>query len=689
VADLRAGSASGEAAAAQPADQHPTPERPGTVAPGRRLRRLQRLRRPRGPALVVAALALASAAVAVLLSVLIFPHLSINNDEPIYRLQAQTLADGHLFPVAPAPADSYRPWLAVVRDGHYVLKYTPVVPGIHAASLALTGGFATGLALLAAAGVVVTYLLAREVLDDRRVAALAAGLWALSPLTMVQSAMLLPYLPFVILVELVVLGALRGIRLSRRLPLAGAGLALGLAVAARPYDTVLFLLPLAGWLVWSSRRRLGWAVSSLALGLAPPLIGLLAFNALATGSPLTLPFALLEPDDKLGFGGRQLYPSDPPHSFGIAQGFAGIGNHLWLLGIGWAAGGVLLAVLAVVAVVRGRVSRPGALLGAGGLLLCVGYLAFWGAWNASNLWGGIRFVGPFYVLVLLVPLVVLGARGLADLFAGARLARAGGVLVSLLGVGLITSTLLTALPANATMSSHDDALDHVLAAQGNSVVFVPTNPQFLQHPSAVLDNGACDGQGCPDGRTVFALTTGVDDFTVVRDNPGRALLRLRILGAYNRTPDTRYVAWLERLREVDAPEVPLMATVRVPAFPSARLVLTVGDRRLSWALPVGTTSNLAVRLTPGGPEIPALGPPLVETGPVRDPVLKPEIESATPGALVATVLVAAPSGRELLVEGDRIAVRTDATGVSVLAPDGLVARQGRGQDPALQLRLPG
>src|SRR3954468_8958966 len=164
-----------------------------------------------GPALVVAAVAGLSALGAVLLSSLLFPPLSVNNDEPIYRLQAQALAAGHLFPPAPSPADSFTPWLAVVRDGHYVLKYTPVVPGLHAISLALTGGFAAGLALLAAAGVVVTYLLGCEVLGDRKVAALAAALWALSPLVIVQSALLLPYLPFVLLLELAVLGLLRGL----------------------------------------------------------------------------------------------------------------------------------------------------------------------------------------------------------------------------------------------------------------------------------------------------------------------------------------------------------------------------------------------------------------------------------------------------------------------------------------------
>src|SRR4051794_32855456 len=372
----------------------------GTGSTGPRGRASLGRRRLSGPALVVAVVAALSALGAVLLSSLLSPPLSINNDEPIYRLQAQALAAGHLFPPAPSPADSFTPWLAVVRDGHYVLKYTPVVPGIHGISLALTGGFAAGLALLAAAGVVVTYLLGCEVLGDRRVAALAAVLWAVSPLTVIQSGLLLPYLPFVVLLELTVLGVLRGLRRSRWLPLAGSGLALGLAVAARPYDAVMMLLPLAAWLAWTERARLRWALPRLASGLALPVVRLLAFNGAATGSPLTLPFALLSPDDKLGFGGRKLSPTDPPHSFGILEGLSGVGDHLWLLGVGWAAGGVLLLVLAVAAVVRGRVTRPATMLGAGGLLLTASYLCFWGAWNAADLWGGIRYVGPFYFMAL-------------------------------------------------------------------------------------------------------------------------------------------------------------------------------------------------------------------------------------------------------------------------------------------------
>lgn len=642
-------------------------------------------RRPSGSALVVAVVAVLSALGAVLLSSLLFPYLSINNDEPIYRLQAQALAAGHLFPPAPAPADAFTPWLAVVRDGHYVLKYTPVVAGIHALGLALTGGFATGLALLAAAGVVVTYLLGCEVLGDRRVAALAAVLWAVSPLTVVQSGLLLPYLPFVILLMLTVLGVLRGLRLGRWLPLAGAGLTLGLAVAARPYDAVMFLLPLAGWLVWTERARLWWVLPRLAAGLALPVVGLLAFDSAATGSPFTLPFALLEPDDKLGFGDRKLYPSDPARAFGILQGLSGVGSHLWLLGVGWVAGGVLLAVLAVAAAVRRRVPTPALLLGGGALLLIASYLFFWGAWNAAELWGGIRYVGPFYLMAVLVPLVLLGARGLADLVAaGSRRVRGAGVLVSAVAVTLIVTTLATALPANATMSDNERGLNDLVTAQGRSLIFIPTNPQFLQHPSTVIDNGLR-----PGGRTVFALTRGLEDFDVVAADRTRSLLRLRLLGLYNKSPEQVYVAWLERLRSARGPDVPLRLAAYPPGGPHTgyRVLFTVGDRRLSWQLNPTGFSSRQVRLTASGPDLVGGGPPQVESGPVPDEQLRPYIESSRPGELMVSLLARLPNGKERLVEQDRLAYRPTAEGVEALAPDGFVARRGKGGPPALQLSL--
>jgi len=60
------------------------------------------------------------------------------------------------------------PWLAAAHHGHYVLKYTPLVPAWHALSLLVTGGFGLSLAGIAAGLVVVTFLLAEELLGPNK-----------------------------------------------------------------------------------------------------------------------------------------------------------------------------------------------------------------------------------------------------------------------------------------------------------------------------------------------------------------------------------------------------------------------------------------------------------------------------------------------------------------------------------------
>jgi hypothetical protein len=252
-------------------------------------------------------------------------------------------------------------------------------------------------------------------------------------------------------------------------------------------------------------------------------------------------------------------------------------------------------------------------------------------------------------------------------------------------VAVVAVTLATALPASATMSGHDRRLDDLVRAQGRALIFDPINPAYLQHPSAVLDNGLT-----PDGRTVFAVTRGVDDFAVVANQPGRTLLRLRVLGLYNKSPGKRYVAWLERLQPTQAPAVRLSLQARPPVGArDFRVMFTIGNRRLSWQLDPAHLSQLELEMTPTGPQLVGQGPPLVETAPVTDEALKPEISSAGPGLLVATLLAHRGDGRrERLVEQDKLAYRVDPSGqVSMLSPDGLVARQGRLDDPALQLRL--
>jgi len=611
-----------------------------------------------------------AAVVAVVLSHYVFPYLSVDNDEPIYRLQAQALASGHLFPVAPASPDAYRPWLAVVRDGHYVLKYTPVVPGLLALSLLVSGSFLPALASVAAGTVVATYLLAGEVHRDRRVAATAAVLMAASPLVLMQSGLLLPYLPSLLLIELAMWGALRWRRTSAWVPLVGAGLAAGLAVTARPFDALLLLGPVGLWLLVTSAGRRLRLLGGVLAGAAVPLAVLLAYDGAATGDPLRMPFNLLEKSDKLGFGARRLFPTDKAHHFGLVEGLAGVGRHLQALGIGWAAGGILLVLAAVYGVRRRRSGPAGQVLAAGGVALVVGYIPFWGAWNAALVWGGIRWIGPFYFTVLLLPLVVLGARGALDAWLGRRRLAVAALALGLAG---LIAVVVTTLPGNLHQTARDRSLTTLLGAADGGLVFFDSSRPFLQHPSAVLDN-----QLTPGGRRVFALVGGTRDLSVADAWAGRPTYRLRIYGAYDPRHRSRVV--LTRLEHRFGFTVPITASIALPrTTTSARLVLVTGSRQRAWDVPLGTT-RIPLVATAEGTRPLGLSPTPVVAVPGADPLV-----ALPPGEVRVRLEWRRTGVRQLIAEHDDLSVRSGPQGVQVLVPGATAGWFGTAPPPAIRL----
>ena len=564
----------------------------------------------------MAVTAILSGVVAALVSTRLFPHLSMDNDEGIYRLQAQAFASGHLFPPVTYPAHSYTPWLAVVDGSHYVLKYTPLVPALLALSLWATGGYWAVLAVLAAAFVAVTYLLAVELLGDRTAGAVAAVLAALSPLVIIQSGLLLPYLPTALLLELFVLLLTRGTRSagSRQPKLfAGAGLAAGLALTVRPFDGVLFVVPVLAWALFGPLRRAGQrrqAVACLVVGAALPVLGLAAWNWAATGSPTRLPFALLEKRDALGFGIRKLYPTDNPHDFGLADGWSGVAEHLRLLGL-WTCGGMVLAVLAVFALARRRVRAPAVALLAGGLLLTAGYLFFWGVWNAAKSWGGVSYLGPFYVLAVLVPLVLLGARGLVDVF---RWRPAVGVAAAVGCLVMGGVTLAGAVATNATFTDQNEQLARLTTGgPQHKLVFVAVDPSFLMHPMAMLSNPPEIGSAEP----VYALARGSDDFGVLHRFPARELYLLRMAGDYGYTADAPVHAVLDRLSVRRGAVVRVRLHITPPA--GARylsLSVTAGAVRYAYPLDPARATDLTLLIDAGGTRIVGRQPALGEVMPV-------------------------------------------------------------------------
>jgi len=535
------------------------------------------------------ALALAAGAVAVAVARWVFPFGSVDNDEGIYRLQAQTLSHGHLFPPAPHHPGSFSPWLAATVGHHYVLKYTPGEAALLAVSHLVTGSYLPLLAGVAGGVVVATWLLACAVLENEGEALAAAALVATSPLVVVQSGLLLAYLPTLLVLELFawcLIGAVHahpgGRTKDRRA--AAAGVLLGVAVAVRPYDAVLFASPVLVWaIVAASRsgsRSRDWSrlVGSLAGGGALPALCLAGYDLMATGRALTLPFNLLERADGLGFGVHRMFPGDEAHHFGVLEGLAGAGDHLRLL-IMWVAGGPFLVVIAVIAARRMRGS--GRAVAAIALTLPAGYVFFWGAWNAADLWGGLGLVGPFYVLPVVVPLAILGARSLALLQYRPWLL--GATIGAMVTVTAVTAT--PAVAAAARASRQDGQLLRLSRTPaGSTVVFVVSRPGFVGHPISGLANGwrVGDGRGA-----VYAVASNTGaDLDALADVPGRPIYLLTLSGGYSPHPP-HPGGRLQRMGVLAGDTV----TLEIASPPGARVdALIIGAGR--WELRCGLASPL-------------------------------------------------------------------------------------------------
>jgi hypothetical protein len=628
-----------------------------------------RVRQPRLP-WPVAVLAVVSAIVAVVLSRTVFPFLSINNDEPVNRLFADAIAHGRLFPPTGGFGNAFRPWLAAVSDGHFVLKYTPVVPAFMALSLALTGGTDVYLAVVAGATVVMTFLLAEEVLGNRREALVATALVVLSPLVLIQSALLLSYLPTLFLLELFAWTLIRG--LSRGTPrlLLVSGLAFGLAFFARSYDALVVGAPVALWAVLGRfGRRPTWA-DGVRFGV--PALGALAafllFNQAATGNPLQPPFSLLEPDDKLGFGIRRLYPTDAPHSFGFAEGIDGFVRHGALLNL-WLVGGTLLALVAAVGYLRGRFTdRAWPFLGVG-FLVPLSYVIFWGPWNATVVWGGTTYVGPFYFLPVVLPLALLAAPCVVDLLRWRF--RAGVALVA--GMALVTSgTLVFALRANLAFTADLRALHELVSERApRQLVFAAMPTPFLMHPTPVISN-----RWDLSGPVLYALERGTQDLAVVQAFPDRVPYRLRHERDF-RHPALPLRARLEELRRLEGTVLDL--TVRLGSgLPEGSLTLAVSARGVTREYQLGETGGAGhqrLLVDHRGPELAGRTPTYDVSG-GRDNGLEVEL-----------FVRPYPTSRAVSLGREWFPLRVAGDGLELLAPTGRAWTAGRARSPAVQLAV--
>ena len=482
---------------------------------------------------LIAALFVGSAVWAAVGSSWIFPQLSANSDEGIYLLQADTLLDGDLTPAAPAThAEAFVPWFAAIEDGHYVLKYTPVHAAVVASGDLLPGPDRLALGVIAVAQLGALAALAAELGLTGRARVAALALFALSPLVLQLEITYLPYGTSLALGMAALASVLRGLRLRALGWGLVGGFAWGLALFARPYDGVLLLAVIAAsaWSGPADRRDVVRTAAAGALGAAVPLAAFLAFNAAVTGDAFQLPFNLLEPADRLGFGDRRALPSDAFIEFGPAESIAALGRNL-LLVVAWTGGGLVAIALAGWALVqrRFRTAPVVAML----IIWPLGYALFWGSYLTAFVWDGALFLGPYYYLPLIPMLCIAAAAGWEEL-QRFHPRTSAGALVAMAALSLFT--LLPALRDQIDRSSQREEMAEALATNIDSPALVflpPVYGAYLQNPFSFLRN-------TPDldGPIVYALAgNDARDAQVMDMFPERSPYRVRLPRGWSDQPE--------------------------------------------------------------------------------------------------------------------------------------------------------
>jgi hypothetical protein len=497
---------------------------------------------------LVLCLAFLAFAWAIIVPEILFPFYTNIDDEAVYILQAQTLLQGRLtLPVNPFFDDFFAP-VSVVNQGDWaVFKYTPVHASFLALGQLLFGSMRSALGFVAAGNILLLYQLCRELYQQNRLALVAAILFLFSPFFLIQSATFLAY-PTALLLHLAFAVLLLRSQ-SRQFPLLlmGAGGTLGLAFFARPYDALLFAVPL-GLLfvrlnVSPSRdfkglvKQSGWILA----GFLPMLSLVLIYNNHFTGHPFRFPFLLWDPTDTIGFGIRGIHGSV---LYNLSLAIQALLSNLLQLSV-WIFGGIILLGLVLWRVFANPIRWPDFALLLLLFIFPVGYFFFWGSYLVA-ITGVIQYLGPFYYLPVLAPLAILGAQGLRNLFKRhLGMAQFVSVIMILVNCGL----LFWHLTQGYARTRENQIIYRPFVEQklDQALVFVPPLVEpFLFSAFPYLINTPT-----LDRPVLYALNRDYQNFALLDAYPERTAYRFDYDGPYtykpNDHPQTALVK-LERLQ---------------------------------------------------------------------------------------------------------------------------------------------
>jgi hypothetical protein len=459
------------------------------------------------------AIVLVASAISIAVHLAIFPAFSWNRDEPVYLWQVHALRDGQIFTSGGGMPLFFQPWLSGISDGTYFSQYTLGWPLVLLTGDVVFGTAAAAIVFGTALAVVGTYFLARELTEDARLALVAAAVFTLSPLLVIQSGLYLGYLFSLGLGTLFGAAFLAGLRTARRSLLVVSGVLVGYLFMTRPYDAFLWAAAFGAYAVfmyWREWRRLARAAAWAGIGFLPLLVATVAYNRYVTGSFTQFPITAADPRDTFGFGVRSIGSRWSTTAFSGVIAVKGVGrNGVELppfllgsyLGVAVAAAGWWL---------RRREKSTYALL-AIGLAFPIGYFFFWGIALSANF---AHVSGPLYFIPLLPPLCILIAIALTTAWRQRRVLAIG------LGIVLVVATipfLVNKLDNNHAISEAQVPWrDAEAAFHGRSLVFVEDSGPYLVHLNPFSAN-------TPDldGRILYATDRGAQNLDLIAARPGR------------------------------------------------------------------------------------------------------------------------------------------------------------------------
>lgn len=217
-------------------------------------------------------------------------------DEIVQVMQARIFSEGQVARIADAYPEFFSALHVVDVNGSVFSQFPPggplmLLPGVMAGAAWLTGP------VFGAIAVVAYWRLVRSTGESPAVALGAATLLAIAPFMVFMAGSHMNHVPTLAWLCLALVG-LRAVTTDeppRPLVALATGFCLGMMVAIRPVDGAAFALPAGLWLLARTvrDRRLLPGLLLSGVGIATPVLGVLAYNAATTGDPTLFGYELL------------------------------------------------------------------------------------------------------------------------------------------------------------------------------------------------------------------------------------------------------------------------------------------------------------------------------------------------------------------------------------------------------------